>query len=96
MANNYPVIHFRGVLTSTILTLTLLVSTPCVVEASSPTPKYKKHSVVDFDEALVEGKSRKPYSAYLYKQQEQRLQDLSTWTLDLSKKFEYSSAQLGE
>ena len=86
-----------GVLTSTLLILTLLVSTPHPSEAAEMrTQKYKKNTSVDFDEALVEGKSRKPYSAYLYKQQEQRAQSLSSWSLDLSKKLELSSARLGE
>ena len=58
--------------------------------------KYKKNTVIDFEGALVEGKSRKPYSAYLYKQKEQAAKDLSEWDLDLSKGIAFSKERIAE
>lgn len=47
--------------------------------------RYKKNTVVDFEGALVEGKSRKPYSAYLTQQKESAFSDLSQWSPDLDR-----------
>ena len=49
--------------------------------------KYKKQTVVDFEGAMVEGKSRKPYSAYLTQQKENAFADLNDWSPDLDHAF---------
>jgi hypothetical protein len=54
-------------------------------EAGEKAPKYKKNTVVDFEGALVEGKSRKPYSAYLTQQKESAFSDLNQWQPDVGK-----------
>jgi hypothetical protein len=43
---------------------------------------YKKQTTVDFEDALIEGKSRKPYSAYLSKQKSYEMRNLFDWDLD--------------
>jgi hypothetical protein len=54
------------------------------VPAAESAPKYKKQTVVDFEGALVEGKSRKPYSAYLTQQKDSAFSDLNQWQPDLN------------
>ena len=54
---------------------------------ASEATKYKKSTVVDFEGALVEGKSRKPYSAYLTQQKENNFSDLHQWEPDFQKIF---------
>lgn len=68
-----------------ILSLFLLVSPPVVLsaEGAQKTPRYKKSTVVDFEGALVEGKSRKPYSAYLTQQKDSAFGELHQWSPDL-------------
>ena len=41
--------------------------------------KYKKKTFVNFEESLVEGKSRSPYSSYLFKKRENSIRNLSNW-----------------
>lgn len=50
-------------------------------------PKYKKNTVIDFEGALVEGKSRKPYSSYLSQEHKGGFDSLSNWKPDLRKKI---------
>lgn len=69
------------------LTLILLMSPPAVLTAEGA-PRYKKSTVVDFEGALVEGKSRKPYSAYLTQQKESAFGDLHEWAPDLDKSLQ--------
>lgn len=66
------------------LTLLLLVSPPVAltVEGKSA-PRYKSKTVIDFEGALVEGKSRKPYSSYLTQQKDSAFGDLHQWGPDL-------------
>lgn len=49
--------------------------------------KYKKSTSVDFEGALVEGKSRKPYSAYLTQQKDSAFGELHRWQPDLDKRL---------
>lgn len=62
----------------------LLFAAPRTAEAGA---KYKSSTVVDFEGSLVEGKSRKPYSAYLTQQKENAFGELHRWTPDLDKSF---------
>ena len=55
--------------------------------------KYKKSTVIDFDGALVEGKSRKPYSAYLTQQKDSAFGELHQWQPDLEKRLLDSQAR---
>lgn len=71
------------------LTLILLVSPPAVLIAEGAT-KYKQNTVVDFEGALVEGKSRKPYSAYLTQQKESAFGEMHDWAPDLKKSLKDS------
>lgn len=57
-------------------------------------PHYKKQTTVDFEGALVEGKSRKPYSAYLTQQKDSAFSNLNQWQPDLSKSLEDSKERL--
>ncbi|RYZ95595.1 MAG: hypothetical protein EOP11_24705, partial [Proteobacteria bacterium] len=59
----------------------LMASPPASLSASGAegAKRYKKSTVVDFEGALVEGKSRKPYSAYLTQQKESAFNDLNQW-----------------
>lgn len=57
-------------------------------------PRYKKNTVVDFEGALVEGKSRKPYSAYLTQQKESAFSDLNQWQPDIGKSLKDSRERL--
>ena len=56
--------------------------------------RYKKQTVVDFEDALVEGKSRKPYSAYLSKQKSEEMHDLFDWDLDLNHRIGLSGDEV--
>jgi hypothetical protein len=47
--------------------------------------KYKKSTSVDFEGSMVEGKSRKPYSAYLTQQKDSAFSELHQWQPDLNK-----------
>jgi len=98
MANTFPAIAIKlGGLTSLLLTLSLLVSPPNIAFSSTlKALKYKKNTVIDFDEALVEGKSRKPYSEYLYKQKEQLSAELLNWEFDFNKNIEFSAQRISE
>ena len=64
------------------------VSAPAALAKASP--HYKQKSVVDFDDAVVEGKSRKPYSTYLSKENEGNFSDVNSWSLDFSKRLKHS------
>jgi hypothetical protein len=57
--------------------------------------KYKKSTVIDFEGALVEGKSRKPYSAYLTQQKDSAFGELHQWAPDLDKSLADSQSKLG-
>lgn len=63
----------------------VLMVTLAVPTAESAAPKYKKNTVVDFEGALVEGKSRKPYSAYLTQQKDSIFGELHQWQPDLDR-----------
>lgn len=76
-----------------LLTLILMVSPPIILSAESA-PKYKQNTVVDFEGALVEGKSRKPYSAYLTQQKESAFGDLHQWQPDLDRSLLDSQRRL--
>lgn len=84
MINNPPTQNTARCLIRTALLLVLV--SPWVFPnsaAEAKEPKYKKNTVVDFEGALVEGKSRKPYSAYLTQQREAAFSQLSDWKLDV-------------
>lgn len=53
--------------------------------------RYKKQTVVDFEDALIEGKSRKPYSAYLSKQKDEEMRGLFDWDLDWERRVRLST-----
>lgn len=74
-----------------LLAWILIPSTP--VQAGSK-KTYKKKTYVNFDEALVEGKSRSPYSSYLFKKKEALVNDLSQWKPDWRTKIRKSRAKL--
>jgi hypothetical protein len=57
-------------------------------------PKYKKSTSVDFEGSMVEGKSRKPYSAYLTQQKDSAFGDLHQWQPDLDKSLLDSQTKL--
>ena len=78
-----------------LLIFCLLCAPATTVAGENKAPKFKKNTVIDFEEALVEGKSRKPYSAYLYQHQAPALQDLSRWQPDFSKQVELTKAKIG-
>jgi len=71
------------------LTLNLLAASSAVAA-----PKYKQNTVVDFEGALVEGKSRKPYSAYLTQQKDSAFGELHRWLPDLDKRLLDSQTRL--
>jgi hypothetical protein len=56
--------------------------------------RYKTHTTVDFEEALVEGKSRKPYAAYLSQDKDYAMENLSDWDMDLQKSISDTQARL--
>lgn len=62
-----------------LLAWTIIPSTP--TQAGSKN-SYKQKTFINFEEALVEGKSRSPYSSYLFKKKEAALSDLSQWKPD--------------
>lgn len=66
--------------------LILMLSPPMVFTAESA-QKYKKSTVIDFEGALVEGKSRKPYSSYLTQQKDSAFGELHAWSPDLDKRL---------
>lgn len=77
--------------------VTVLMLCPLFIlhaEAGEKAPRYKKNTVVDFEGALVEGKSRKPYSAYLTQQKESAFSDLNQWQPDISKTLKDSRDRL--
>lgn len=55
---------------------------------------YKKKTYINFDEALVEGKSRSPYSSYLFKKKEAAVNDLSQWKPDWRNSIRTSRTKL--
>lgn len=57
--------------------------------------RYKKSTVVDFEGALVEGKSRKPYSAYLTQQKDSAFGELHQWQPDLDKSLLDTQTKMG-
>jgi hypothetical protein len=75
------------------LTLMLMVSPPLISSAEAA-PKYKKSTTVDFEGATVEGKSRKPYSAYLTQQKDSAFGNLHQWQPDLDKSLLDSQRRL--
>jgi hypothetical protein len=75
------------------LALAILLSPP-VSSLCEGAPKYKKSTVVDFEGALVEGKSRKPYSAYLTQQRESAFSDLHQWKPDIERSLKQSQIRL--
>ncbi len=56
----------------------------------------KKNTVVDFEGALVEGKSRKPYSSYLTQQKESAFEELHQWSPDLEKGLQDSAKKVNK
>ncbi|MGZ3650585.1 MAG: hypothetical protein ACXVB9_21845 [Bdellovibrionota bacterium] len=70
-------------LTQLCLISGLLLAPPLSNKAAAT--KYKTSTVVDFEGALVEGKSRKPYSAYLTQQKDSAFGELHQWQPDLDK-----------
>ncbi len=75
------------------LTLLLMVSPPVFFSAMAGTT-YKKSTVIDFEGSMVEGKSRKPYSAYLSQQKDSAFTDLHLWQPDLDKRLLDSQVRL--
>jgi hypothetical protein len=67
-----------------LLGLVLALFATFAVPTAESAPRYKKQTVVDFEGALVEGKSRKPYSAYLTQQKDSAFSDLNQWQPDLN------------
>jgi hypothetical protein len=68
------------------LGLLMAVVAPLAMPTAEGAEKhYKKSTVVDFEGALVEGKSRKPYSAYLTQQKDSAFNDLHSWEPDLDR-----------
>lgn len=72
----------------------LMMGPPAALTVEAAAPKYKKSTVVDFEGALVEGKSRKPYSAYLTQQKESAFGDLHQWQPDLDRSLLDSQRRL--
>lgn len=52
--------------------------------------KYKKNTTVDFEGATIEGKSRKPYSAYVSQKAQKGAADLAEWNPDFSQRLKLS------
>ncbi len=75
------------------LVLALLLTPP--LAGSALATKYKKSTVVDFEGALVEGKSRKPYSAYLTQQKDSAFGALHQWHTDLDKSLLDTQTKMG-
>ena len=72
---------------------TLLIIAPSTALGGDKV-RYKTNTVVDFEETTVEGKSRKPYSAYLFEQQNPDTEDLANWQPDLNKQIELAAEKL--
>ncbi len=72
----------------------LLMVCPPVILSAESAPKYKKNTVVDFEGALVEGKSRKPYSAYLTQQKESAFGELHQWEPDLDRSLQETQRKM--
>lgn len=68
-----------------LLALVFFASTSLTEAKATKSPKYKSRTVVDFEGALVEGKSRKPYSTYLTQQKDSAFSDLHSWKPDIEK-----------
>jgi hypothetical protein len=75
-----------------LLLLALGSVVPSAVLAESA-PRYKKNTVVDFDGATVEGKSRKPYSAYVSDKAMATADDLAVWQPDFNRTLQQSRKQ---
>lgn len=73
-----------------------LLLLPAFAGTAEASPKYKKTTEIDFDGALVEGKSRKPYSAYLTEQKDSAFADLHQWQPDLDKSLLDSQTRMGD
>ena len=56
-------------------------------------PRYKQNTVVDFDGATVEGKSRKPYSAYVSERALAGSPDLASWQVNFLENMRLSRRQ---
>ena len=69
------------------LAWTLAIAGLLAMPNAAAAPKYKQSTVVDFEGALVEGKSRKPYSAYLTQQKESAFGALNQWQPDWDKRL---------
>lgn len=80
--------------TKMFLFVFLFMVAPPVVFQTEAAPKYKKNTVVDFEGALVEGKSRKPYSSYLTQQKESAFDDLHNWSPDFDRTLLESQRRL--
>ncbi len=74
--------------------IALLIYGAFIADAQGKEPRYKTHTTVDFDEALVEGKSRKPYAAYLSQDKDYAMDNLSDWQMDMQKSIEMTQARL--
>jgi len=73
----------------------VMLAPPMAMQTEASTgQKYKKNTVIDFEGALVEGKSRKPYSSYLTQQKESAFEDLHTWEPDLDRNLQESQRRL--
>ena len=83
MVNDYAAKN-RSFKKGTLLIALVLMVTFAIPHAESA-PKYKKNTVIDFEGALVEGKSRKPYSAYLTQQKDSIFGELHQWQPDLDR-----------
>ncbi|MCO5144228.1 MAG: hypothetical protein M9962_14155 [Oligoflexia bacterium] len=68
-----------------LLILFVFLASASITEVQAKSPKYKSRTVVDFEGALVEGKSRKPYSTYLTQQKDAAFSDLHNWEPDIDK-----------
>ena len=65
----------------------------CLPSLAIAEPRYKKNTVVDFEGATVEGKSRKPYSAYVSEKAMAAADDLAAWEPDFNEKLQLSRRQ---
>lgn len=85
-------IKIRFCLRSSCLALALLLAPP--LSGAAMAVKYKKSTSVDFEGSMVEGKSRKPYSAYLTQQKDSAFGELHQWRPDLDKSLADSQTKL--
>ncbi len=74
-----------------ILAAFLHPSLSLTADAKDAPVRYKKQTVVDFEDALIEGKSRKPYSAYLSKQKDEEMRGYFDWDLDWQRRVRLST-----